>query len=151
MSDYTNARGGVAVPKPAGSSARKNKKRAYNQEVRTAGQFTAAGVPAKRVPMSGALKGVGLDGDIDIGSIILGLLGECKNYTPVEDVTGTYLKLYIRWLDKIEAEAALHGKPGAVIYQAKGSSDPFIVMRLKPFQEILGRAFQAIEALKGNQ
>lgn len=141
MTEYTNANGGVAQPKP--SSAKRNKQRAYAMEVKSAKIQADAGMPAKRVYMSGAIKGQGLDGDMAAEWY----LGECKNYTPVEDVTGTYLKMYIKWLDKIMDEGRISGKPGIVIYQAKGSSRAYVTVDRDQFMELMGKAYKALKGI----
>lgn len=135
---------GSPIPKPAGNGAKKNKKRAYTQEVRTARKQTDAGMPAKRVVMSGALKGVGLDGDLEAGNLALGYLGECKNYTAVEAAGGRYLRFDLGWLSKVMEEGRLHGKPGIVFLQPKGSSKVLVVADQDQFVELMGRAYRAL-------
>lgn len=134
---------GSPIPKPARNNAKTNKKRAYHQEVGFARKQTAAGMPAQRVIMSGALKGVGLDGDV----MAEWYLAEAKNYTPCEDATGTYLKLYLKWLDKVMDEGRISGKPGIVVYQAKGRANAIVAVDRDQFIELMGRAYKA---LKGN-
>lgn len=141
---YRNEHGGEAVPKPQGSSAKRNKARAYKQEVRTAKVQTDAGMPAKRVVMSGALKGVGLDGDIDAGNQIIGYLGECKSYTAVEANGTRYIRFDLNWMWKVIEEGKLHDKPGIVVLQPKGDSRALVVVDRDQFMALLGRAYKAL-------
>lgn len=133
-------REGVPCPKPVRSSSKTNKKRAYQMEVRTAKQMTAAGMPAERVVMSGALKGVGLDGDVNAEWY----LAECKSYSAVEANGERYVRFDIGWLDKIMAEGKLHGKPGIVVMQPKGAHNAFVVVDRDQFVGLMGRAYKAI-------
>lgn len=134
--------GGTPCPKPtsAKSRARANKKRAYTMEVNTARRQADAGMPAQRVVMSGALKGVGLDGDIEAEWY----LGECKSYTPLEANGEKYIRFPVSWLDKVMEEGKLHGKPGLVVLQPKGAHSAFVVVDRDQFMALMGRAYKAI-------
>lgn len=137
MPEYTNPSGGVAQPKP--SSAKRGKARAYKMEVGLAKDLRENGdLTAARVPMSGALKGVGLDGDVSAKHFLV----EAKNYTPVEAAGGRYLKFDVTWLTKVMKEAALHGKPGLVVYQPKGAQNKLVVMDWDQFLAIIVKALR---------
>lgn len=112
------------APKPVKKTGKSNKARAYAQEVRTAKQLSAAGVPANRVPLSGALKGVGLDGDVETARVLL----ECKSYSTVEVAGEKYIRFPVSWVRKIQDEAKLHGKSGVVVLQPKGAHFSFAVL-----------------------
>jgi hypothetical protein len=105
-------------------------------EVGLAKDLTASGQPSKRVPMSGALKGVALDGDVESKHFLI----EAKNYTPVEVKGATYIRFPVSWLTKIMAEAKLHGKPGLVVLQPKGSKTKFVVADWDQFCEVVVKA-----------
>lgn len=141
---YRNTHGGEDSPKPAASAARRGKQRAYKMEVRTAKVQSEAGLPTKRVVMSGALKGVGLDGDIDAGNMVIGYLGECKSYTAVEANGSRYIRFDIGWLTKVMDEAKLHGKPGIVVLQPKGDTRALVVVDRDQFMALMGRAYKAL-------
>jgi hypothetical protein len=129
---------GEPCPKPT-RSTRQYKKRAYDQEKRLERQLNEAGMPAKRVYASGAAKGIGQDGDVDAAWF----LAECKSYTPVVVGGAKSLRLPIEWLDKIIREGQLHGKPGLVVMQPKGSHRAFVVCDRDQFIELMGRAYRA--------
>jgi hypothetical protein len=130
---------GEPCPKPT-RSTRTYKKRAYDQEKRLERQLVEAGMPAKRLYASGAAKGIGQDGDVSAEWF----LAECKSYTPVISSGEKSLRLPIEWLDKIIREAALHGKPGLVVMQPKGSQRAFVVCDRDQFVGLMGRAYRAL-------
>ena len=132
---FTNAHGGVAVPKPGGG-AKRGKQRAYKMEKRLEKDLNEVGQSAKRVVMSGALKGVGLDGDVEARDFLV----EAKSYTPVESNGARYIRFDVEWLNKIMQEAKLHGKPGLVVLQPKGSQRKFVVADWDQFLQIVVRA-----------
>lgn len=138
--DYVNPHGGVATPHPQKSLASQYKKRAYHQEVATANEQAAAGMPSNRVTRSGAVKNAGLDGD----TTAEWYLGECKNYTPRLVKGEKFISFPISWLEKAMAEGKISGKPGIVFLQPKGSRNPLVVVDQHQFIALMGRAYKAI-------
>ncbi len=138
--EYTNPSGGQAQPKPRKPLATQYKKRAFVQEKAVAAESTAAGMPARRVPMSGALKKVGLDGDVSAEWYLI----ECKNYTPRVVKGEKIISMPISWLDKVMAEGKITGRPGIVVLQPKGSRNPLVVVDQHQFIALMGRAYKAI-------
>lgn len=138
--NYVNPHGGQAIEHPRKPLASQFKKRAYVQETTLAKAQTAAGMPAKRVPLSGALKKVGLDGDVDVAWY----LAECKNYTPKVVRGEKHIDFPISWLDKVMEEGKISGRPGLVVLQPKGAHNSLVVIDMHQFIGLMGRAYKAI-------
>lgn len=90
----------------------------------------AAGIEARRVPLSGAVRE--MPGDVDLGAV----LAECKVRAAHLDARGArILSLDLDWLDKVRAEAA--PRPGVVIARAKGSPRSYVLCDLDLFLALL--------------
>lgn len=133
------------APKPVGNRSRRNKNWSREVENRVAKVQTDAGMPATRVPLSGALKGVGLDGDV----IAAKYLAEVKGRTPDHSPSGSKkVTLNVDWIDKVHKEGAIHGLPGVVVLHLKGQTDDLVVMRNSVFAGLMGWAYSTLKEQK---
>lgn len=132
--------GGVPVPKPIGNRSRRNKRWSREVENNLARKIEATGMSARRVPLSGAVKNAGLDGDIQASWF----LAEAKARTPEQLSTGESIRIPLKWWTKVKAEAETAGKPALLIVHPKGATSNFVVADFDTFMTLLGKAARAL-------
>lgn len=141
---------GLAIPRPTKRSKKpgarpggnKYKDRSRAQESRIAKRLTeSTRIPFERVPMSGARKNVGLDGDVrsdgrEKEKYARWLL-ELKN-KEVTNAKGTkQVTFELDWLEQIDREAKQDNRLPAFVYQYTNDSRYWVVLELGVFEELL--------------
>lgn len=136
------------VPKPIKPSrnggrpgGNKYKARATKDESRIARRLTEnTSIPFQRVPMSGARKHVGLDGDVRSVHTRLpahAWLLELKNKAITNARGERQITFELGWLDQVLREAAEDHRLAALVYRYTGDSRLWVVLGLETFERLL--------------
>ncbi|MBI2756205.1 MAG: hypothetical protein HYX52_05785 [Chloroflexi bacterium] len=140
----------MAFPKPvkrsktpgARSGGNKYKARATRDESKIARRLTdTTGIPFERVPMSGARKNVGLDGDVrsrdTVQDWFLRWLLELKNKEITNARGEKQVTFALGWLEQTIREASHDRRLPALVYRYTGDSRLWVVTEFDTFERLL--------------
>lgn len=141
---------GFALPKPTKKSKKpgarpggnKYKARATNDERKVAARLSEnTGIPFERVPMSGARKNVGLDGDVrtkdSIQQRAQRWLLELKNKAVTSAKGEKQITFELGWLEQAVREAEIDRRLPALVYRYTGDTRLWVVLEMNTFEWLL--------------